>query len=334
MKKTTSLLGIAVLLVCLPTIGMAGDWHHGGSLICADCHVMHGSQSHGYNPDGTGLFTTLGGDPPYHFLLRNEVNDLCLTCHDGSSFAPDVLGANFNTYVRQAGALNKPGTGLAATGHSLESTDEAPGSFPAWSEASGLKCTNCHQPHGHNPNGNAYRNLLGDPGNYGRGESFVSYVTGTNVDTVDVFQTAAGPMAVHYSYDNVAFNEPNPQKSAYAHFCKGCHTEFHGDKGGGELGGGTGEEWLRHPTNDADIGAIGGGHSNLGVFNSKTNKVHVMSDPGVADDYTPSCMTCHKAHGNQNAFGLIYMRGDGIVDEEGDNGSTAKDLCKQCHVQG
>jgi hypothetical protein len=45
-------------------------------------------------------------------------------------------------------------------------------------------------------------------------------------------------------------------------------------------------------------------------------------------------MSCHKAHGNQNSFGLIYMSGTGTVTEEGDDGVQAKDLCKQCHVQG
>jgi len=67
--------------------------------------------------------------------------------------------------------------------------------------------------------------------------------------------------------------------------------------------------------------------------------VQVMSASGVWDppaaDNTPSCMSCHKSHGNQNAFGLIYMSGTGTVTEEGDvNGTQSKDLCKQCHVQG
>jgi hypothetical protein len=341
MKRSACLLGVIALVVCLPMAALAGDYHHGANLICSDCHVMHASQSHGYNQDGTGFFTPLGGTLPHEYLLRNEVNDLCLTCHDGSAFAPDVLGANFNTYVRQAGGLNRPsrGVGQAATGHTLDATDVAPGSNPAWSEANGLHCTNCHQPHGHNPNGNAWRNLLADPGNHGYGASFISYATATRDDTLDVYQVSdGGGLATHYSYDNVYFNEPDPTKSAYGFFCKGCHTDFHGDKGGIEIGGATGTEWLRHPTNDADIGAVGGGHSNLGVFTAHTNRVQVMSASGAWDppgaDNTPSCMSCHKSHGNQNAFGLIFMSGTGTVTEEGDDGSTAKDLCKQCHVQG
>jgi len=338
MKKTASLLGV-IAVICMPMIAVAGDFHSGASLICSDCHVMHFSQSHDYNPSGSGFFTPLGSAGPYEYLLRNDVNELCLTCHDGQSFAPDVLFTNANAYVRQAGALNRPGFGLAESGHTLDATDVAPGSNPVWSEAAGLHCTNCHQPHGYNPGGNAYRNLKYDPGNgFGFPGVFVSYATGTNVLTEDVYQVAAGPMATHYAYSNIFFNEPDPTKSDYAQFCKGCHTDFHGDKGGAELGGAVGTEWLRHPTNDADIGAVGGGHSSLGEFTAHTNRVPVMSASGVWDppaaDNTPSCMSCHKSHGNQNAFGLIFMSGTGTVTEEGDGGTQTKDLCKQCHVQG
>lgn len=337
MKKSVSLLGAVLVLICAP-MAMAGDFHSGATLVCSDCHVMHYSQTHGYNNDGTGTYVPLGTTGPYHYLLRNDINDLCLACHDGQAWAPDVLGANTGANIRQSGTLNRPGTGNAATGHTLDATDVAPGSNPAWSNANGLNCTDCHQPHGYNPNGNAWRNTLANPGTAPFPGNVITYATGTNVLTEDVYQVAAGPLATHYDVSNVFFNEPDPTKSEYAQFCKGCHTDFHGDKGGAELGGATGEEWLRHPTNDADIGAIGGGHSNLGVFTGKANRVQVMSASGVWDppaaDNTASCMSCHKAHGNQNSFGLIYMSGTGTVTEEGDDGTTAKDLCKQCHVQG
>jgi len=327
--------------VCLPIGALAGDFHRNATLVCSDCHTMHFSQQHGYAADGTGFFTPVGGAGPHHYLLRNEVNDLCLTCHNGSSFAPDVLGANTNAYVREAGALNRPtsGEGLAATGHTLDATDPAPGSNPAWSSTTGLECTNCHFPHG----GANYRNLAGNQGNYsslGRTHSAVTYNEVPGLDlTKDVYQVAAAPMATHYAVSNVFYNEPaRPTygESAYAYWCKGCHTDFHGAQGGTEVGGATGEEWLRHPNAVANIGALGGGHSSLATFTSRTNKVKVMSASGTypAADNTPSCFSCHKSHGNQNAFGLIYMSGTGTVDEEGDDGTAARQLCKQCHVQG
>ncbi len=296
---------------------------------------MHYSQTHGYNANGGGFFTPLGGSGPHHYLLRNEINELCLTCHDGSSFAPDVYDANANSYVRQAGRLNKVGDATTAQGHTLNSTATAPGSNPAWSNAEGLNCVNCHFPHG----GTSYRNVAGNPGNYsalGRSYSLITYATGTQNLAVDVFQTAAAPMAVHYAYNNVQFNEPDQTKSAYAFWCQGCHTDFHGAKGGPEVGGATGEEWLRHPNADANIGALGGGHSSLTTWTNSGNKLHVMSASGVipAADNTPSCMTCHKAHGSPNAFGLIYMSGTGAVTEGGDDGTSIRTTCKRCHIQG
>jgi hypothetical protein len=44
-------------------------------------------------------------------------------------------------------------------------------------------------------------------------------------------------------------------------------------------------------------------------------------------------MSCHKSHGNQNAFGLIFMSGTGTITDNGDGGAY-RDLCRQCHRQG
>ena len=88
-----------------------------------------------------------------------------------------------------------------------------------------------------------------------------------------------------------------------------------------------------------NIGAIGGGHSSLSQYNLHLNKVKVMSEVGVWNpagaDVTPSCMSCHKAHGNGRSFGLIYRQGTGTLTEDGDTaGNQLEDLCGQCHVQG
>jgi hypothetical protein len=111
---------------------------------------------------------------------------------------------------------------------------------------------------------------------------------------------------------------------------------------------------LRHPTGDANIGqfAADDRHSSLDVFKSKAHRVKVMSPsgdwgsqgstwPAAATNLTPTCITCHKAHGNQNPFGLIFLAGTGPITEEGDsNGNSSPNpgvrlraLCGQCHVQ-
>lgn len=323
----------------------AGDFHTGTGLVCSDCHTMHYSQSHGYDPDGGGRFNELSPGGPYDHLLRSDsVSGLCLGCHDGSTFVPDVLGVNSTSgrnKIRQAGALNEVGGSspyFETTGHTLGSTDTAPGSNPPLDLGShGLECVSCHAAHGGNRIGvSSYRNL----GGFGTiaGSAFaISYndeTPGTPDPTKDVFLKAARS----YDISQVWFNEPDPTMSKMADFCKSCHTDFHGAKGSTEMGGATGDHWLRHPQADADIGDLGGGHSSLDDFNDHTNNVKVLGWDGTKPapaTVTPTCISCHKGHGNQNAFGLIFMSGTGTVNEEGDtNGTGVRDLCKQCHVQG
>ncbi len=342
MKRYLILAVIALFLV-VPAL-MAGDYHCGTDLVCEECHVMHYSQAHGYNADGTGSYTALGAGGPFKYLLRDNINDLCLACHEGGPDI-DVFEANSGSEVRQAGALNEGNTTpyFDATGHTLGSTDPAPGG--SWVDTTlGLQCTDCHEPHcdpgSANPDtftsNGQFRNLRSDPG--GTSNKWVQYAIGTNDLNVPVFERSAQS----YHVDSVDFNEPLTSGSYYADWCKGCHTDFHGSAGDANMGGSGGTEWLRHPTADADIGGVGGNHSSAAVFGALTNHVKVMTgtedwspdSTAAVTDHTPSCFSCHKGHGNQNAFGLIFMKGTGTVDEEGDDGTEVRDLCKQCHIQG
>src|SRR6266496_4390644 len=87
----------AVLAICTlalaPATVRAGDYHSGTSLICSDCHVAHGSQGHVYQT-GDPFAPSVAAGAPYKFLLRDEDNNLCLSCHDGKTWAPDVFGSN------------------------------------------------------------------------------------------------------------------------------------------------------------------------------------------------------------------------------------------------
>ena len=347
---------VGLLITALALCGgaaLAGDWHNSATLVCSDCHTMHFSAQHGY--DGVNPIV-LGATGPNENLIKAPTrNELCLTCHDGSANAPDVYAANTGTHVRNAGALNKLGDAGAYAdykGHTLGALASAPGGTWTPDPTTGITCGSCHSTHG----STYYRNMKNKPG--GSADStYVTYAIGTNDLTKDVFERDAtlGQVATHYDVANVDFNEPDSTKSAYANWCKSCHTNFHGVSGGTEVGGASGGDissghgvvpevegvpWHRHPSADVNIGQ--NSNSKLTQYNHVThvNKVKVMSNSGdwgnTSTDVTPSCFSCHKSHGNQNAFGLIHMSGTGTLSEQGDDGSgnNVRGLCRQCHSQG
>lgn len=344
MKRLIGIL-VASALGAVVTMAWAGDYHNGLTLQCQQCHVAHGQQSHGYTTGGTTFPPVVGG--PHKYLLRQEPNELCLACHNDDPSYPDVLGNNAGSGVgtlRQAGALNTDHVGYNTTadgydlidGHTLWSTDLPPGTGGEYvPPADGLECVSCHAQHG----GPGYRNLLH------RGifaPDTLKYMVGTNDLTKDVFERSAAS----YAEGDVDFNEPDPTASKYAKWCGNCHSDFHGVGTAANMGNHSGDHdnatdyWLRHPVQDVDLGHTGtlSFVASLTQYNNRTNKVKMMSTSGTwtgtSTDLTPSCMSCHKGHGNKNAFGLIYMAATGTRTEQGVDGALHKDLCRQCHTQG
>lgn len=321
----------------------------------------------------------LGTSGPNEFLLKAPANALCLACHDGQSMAPDVLGVNANpapTQGRQAGALNDQSGASpyeAWKGHTLGSTSVPPGYNPAaigapptWytGTTDGLECINCHAQHGP---ATSYRNLgpyaLGGAGAAAR-PSYV--ISTTNTITADVWVNMAGPynggsgvpatFNPYYDRANIFFNRNDATvgttktSNKIGTFCGACHGDFHGGPGDAGIGATVAklDGFIRHPNAQVTIGAAGaqgwGGHSSLSRFVANTTKVKVATTDYTAyADATPMCLTCHKAHGNQNPFGLIFLNGNAAsVDEQGGikAGQTAdlptnmRNLCGQCHSQG
>jgi cytochrome c553 len=334
-----------------------------------------------FAPVGTGPNATmnwLSPDGPNPYLLKAPAATICLGCHDGSSGAPDVYAWNSNAAAypqgRSAGALNDPTYGPPYQpwkGHTLTSTATPPGwnpaligASPTWYDPSGgLDCTSCHEAHGAVY---SYRNLGPDALGPIADAARPSYVVGMiNDPTVDVwirvgddYVAGTGSPAMfgtYYDQSNIFYNRNDAvvgttrTSNRMDTFCATCHGEFHG--GPGDVGIGALplllDGFIRHPTSQATIGASRySRHSTNAWFVSGTTRVKVFSsfqDGGNFVDATPGCVSCHKAHGNQNPFGLIYLNRHSVFpNEEGgwapgqvpNDRNGINNLCTQCHEQG
>ncbi len=284
-----------------------------------------------------------------------DINETCKKCHDGGGQAPDVFesdtGYNIPENGREAGALNNVssyGEYAPYKGHTLGDTSVAP--LGTWSNPQGLNCADCHDPHGNtngavdikgNPIENVYRNLNTNAGNAPDGSINVSYAIGPANDiTKDIFEKLKEGNN-KYDISNIDFNKPDNTKSAITEFCKKCHSNILGNSNGNGLSG----RFTMHPAAGINIGEASGKssdeHSTKTIFGNKSYRVKVMSDSGdwgthrskwisISGSLTPTCLSCHKAHGNRNSFGLIYAKGTANLGEDGD-GKSVTDLCHQCH---
>lgn len=411
MKKLALVFAVLALIVAFPIL--AGEWHTGTNNLCADCHTMHNSMAHTWN--GAGVVTTTpspdgnwtpGGPDGHEYLLKAADPDaLCLACHDGQNWAPDVMGANATAVKnRAAGFLNNGGAD-AHKGHTLGSTAVPPGYISTaenggagdwYDESHGLECISCHTQHGR---AGVYRNLgprNGKTPTYAiAGRSPVDVTTANYPTTygaaavppvdgvpVDIFintpgylpNKGAGQFEAFYEADNVYYIRratpiavgANKSDNAAGAQCAACHGNFHGNAGDATVDGvvaaapviaGSREKFTRHPTGGQTIGGVGGGHSDpiASRYGAAANKNRVKAYvrgavAGDTTDATPGCISCHKAHGNGNPFGLIFAErtavdidGNGVMTENGtfistgtssDTARGMRGLCGQCHRQG
>ena len=416
------LAAIAVcVLVALPIY--AGEYHAGNNLLCYDCHTAHFSMQHGWDSSTTptpGVASLngnwLGSTGPNLHLLKAPGSEVCIACHDGQTFAPDVMATDTNSGAtvegRSAGGLNEAGSPYAAwTGHTIGNIGLPPGynaavggTLTGLTSTYELECVSCHIQHGI---AESYRNLGSrsltntqptftvsttqkDPCYNPNAKTLPTQANGCDV-WVNITQASYTPgsgnsanFGPYYDTNNVFYNRNDVAASgttpAYSNrmdaFCGMCHSAFHGGPDGlsSDLNsapnswtagmGGTAVAsganlWLRHPTGITPIGGAGtGGNSAVSNYNkAKTRvKVYATTQPGVDTgaititntQATPGCVSCHKAHGNQNPFGLIFMASQSTattpnpITENGvwaaadvqNPGIGQRNLCGQCHSQG
>ncbi len=366
MKKLTF-----IALAAFASTALAGEFHTYTTLVCSDCHTMHASRTHSFGTDALNANDTVvfgGGDTGGHeaLLLGADVNKTCLTCHDGAR-GPDVYGLNaglFSPNSRSAGALNSA-TGYMAQqdgympymGHSLGSTAMPPGYIAAnWSATSqypaDLQCVRCHTAHGRG----TFRNLRDRGSDAAVREP--SYVV-----------LPAGQLTLNYGYDvNMFGNDYSSDSIFYTSatgstlglnkmtaFCGMCHGNYHDDAVGGVA---PDDYFKRHPTDQVTLTprqlftaeAVEATNvsvkltyiSGAGVTRgAEAGTINFQADPTATA--TVGCLTCHKAHGNLNSFGLFFP-GNSVgptgteVHIDGNHeqgpGNSIRNLCNTCHGQG
>ncbi len=310
----------------------SGDvpYHNGSTLLCFDCHSMHYSEQHAYDGAAGQGFPSLAGGPTKKLLRKGTAVDLCLACHDGRSGVPDVIDADVNSStLRAAGQLASPEVSNPR-GHTLSRN---PGDdlcsrchFVGSMATASVQCTDCHNKHG---NG-YYRNL-----------QWASWPGGEPEIRAYIRPGSTG--VARYEADSVRY--PAPVDGSFrevTNICIDCHHTFFSPYYTNNDSG-TPSPFKKHPGTNTESGWS----SPVNRTGANTDPAHWVSGSGggftiprlkfivsgatsfdgagvVAPSNEVFCLSCHQAHGSENAFALRWNYGSG-------QGATSQTGCQQCH---
>lgn len=311
-------------------------YHNGATLLCSQCHVMHASAQHPHDdqtlPDPFGPFPQ-SFTPTSKLLKAFDPVALCLTCHDNVAGIPDVVDADANGLIqRSAGHFASPGVDNPR-GHKLEYGLVTGAGFDLCMrchfggtfETASVSCIDCHNPHGNaRPRNLQWASSPGGEPQFGLLEN-----------------PAASGMA-RYEQDNVAYGTTNDATlREVTNMCLDCHHVFSGGSYIDPDGDGIHN---RHPTYDSERSSpnsIDQGAAKLstdpahweggiGAGFQVTDRVRYINS-GATDFASATtvdasvngvfCLSCHRAHGGERSFGLLWDPVSGV------NGEG----CDQCH---
>jgi len=328
-----------------------------GSLTCGGCHTMHNTQG--------GDANTLGGDAGgTAVLLRGAAgatHAFCLNCHSEngtnaatvfaeSSAPPKVLMAaagtisasgSFNGILDVSAPFAAAGADAAndalGRGHSVGGSGSIVPPGGGADPAVSITCTSCHDPHGA-PNNtgvwqtggiNLFRNLRTIP--TGSGEA-VGVTLSNTVAAAGSSSDGATGTTINWTGTGAGATHIWPVETATRNniyggnmslWCATCHDAWHETNVPGNA---SGNDWLRHPVNNALVDATPNSGSGNPIVDAATaapvggNTLPAVDSVGTADDslfasglYDADntgdkvmCLSCHYAHGGPNFDNLRW----------------------------
>lgn len=349
---------ITPVMVMAAIVCWLGLWHSAAEAgmtggACADCHVMHASQS--------GTATT-----PYGFLLTST----CLGCHSGvdnaggtttplvktSAGAPKSLAGGDYRYITSGGDSyghnpselgDAENTAAKATPPGWKSSGfdshGQVGDGGAWDNTK-LSCSGvwgCHGLHtSAGVNGSHHNNLnsgadgvaTGDADNPGKGYRFLNEIKGFE-DGVYEYNlsdpTVAGSHNIYYSEARAADAVSDTQTISY--FCAECHGIFHSGAGTEGVGNASfATPWIRHPVDMAMPTTADSEYEHYDTYRvdapvgSSSLADNAMTVTNAADRIV-MCLSCHRAHASAYPSAL---RWDPTLTKSGESNTNG---CFACH---
>lgn len=327
------LLGLMAVCSLAGGVVHGGEYHNAEQGSCSDCHSAHASMRGESWTPAAHLLKNPGGQVP-----------LCMSCHDGTNpQAPDIVSSGTaasptsfvstlytSKYGSSAGFFQSDYLVTAnPCGHDMAPSSESIAPLSTtYRKPGGLVCTDCHDSHG---NGN-YRNLISDPNPAHPGSYPI--IIGTNVKETTAVNAQSPNPAAAYDTANVSFSV----QSNITAWCADCHDKLAQNSTASSTA-----HFRSHPS-DVAIGGIGA-HTDVANWMSGANDGNSgfgldvgdsapgiprlrhgspsLSNSAASSGDTVFCLSCHKAHGSQYKYGLVWPLHQGGTD--GISG------CQQCH---